>query len=94
MKENISKLDVFPSCGRIGAGEKGDAAGAVQMILNALKVRYDGWDFLELTFLLDEPTQAALRRFRAAHAIDDSPGVDAATWNALAGEYAFLREAE
>ena len=87
-------LDVFPSCGRIAAGERSDAAGAVQMMLNALLVRYDGWEFLAPTFALDEPTTAAVRSFRAANALADAPGMDVATWNALAGEYRILREAE
>lgn len=91
---NPMPLDVFPSCGRIAAGEQGDAAGAVQMMLNALLVRYDGWEFLAPTFALDEPTTAAVRAFRAIHAMEDSPGVDVATWNELASEYAILREAE
>ena len=90
----IMKIDVFPSCGYIGAHESGDAVGAAQMMLNALLVRYDGWEVLAVTFTLDEPTAAAIGAFRAAHAIEDEPGIDAETWNALAGEYALLREME
>ena len=93
-KDGAEPLCVFPSCGRIGAGESGDAAGTVQMILNALKVRYDCYDFLDLNFTLDEPTARAISAFRAAHDIPDAPGIDAKTWNALASEYAVLREAE
>lgn len=94
MNDTVMKPDYFPSCGHIAAGEAGDAIGAAQLMLNALLVRYDGWDFLALTCVLDEPTAAAVRVFRAAHAIPDEPGIDAATWNALASEYAILRELE
>ena len=95
MSDNIiMKPDFFPSCGMIGAGEGGDAVGAAQMMLNALLVRYDGWDFLALTCVLDEPTAAAVRVFRAAHALADAPDIDPATWNALVGEYGVLREAQ
>ena len=93
-KTKAAPLDVFPSCGVIGEGEASDAALAVQMILNALTVRYDCYAILELTGALDEPTARAVAAFRAAHAIPDSPGVDLAAWNALAAEYAILREAE
>ena len=87
-------LEVFPSCGRIGENEASDAALTVQMILNALKVRYDCYGFIELTGTLDEPTARALTAFRAAHGVPDEPGVDVDTWNTLAGEYAILREME
>ena len=93
-KTEPAKLDVFPSCGYILANESGDAAGAAQLMLNALLVRYDGWDFLAPTCVLDEPTAAAIRAFRAAHAMPDEPGIDISTWNALASEYALLRELE
>ena len=92
--DNIMRLDVFPSCGHIGAHESGDAVGAAQMMLNALLVRYDGWETLAVTCTLDVPTAAAIGAFRAAHELADEPGIDAATWNALAREYALLREAE
>ena len=91
---DIMKPDVFPSCGYIGAGESGDAVGVMQIMLDALLVRYDGWETLALTCSLDDPTAAAVRAFRAAHALPDAPGVDARTWNEIAGEYAVLREME
>lgn len=96
MKEvgEIRKPDVFPSCGYIREGERSDAALVVQMMLNALKVRYDGWDFISITNALDEATAAAVRFFREAHGMEDAPGVDAETWNALASEYSILRELE
>ena len=90
----IMKLDVFPSCGHIGASEASDAALAVQMILNALTVRYDGWTLLDLTGAVDEATAAALHSFREVWGLAHVPGVDALTWNALASEYAVLREEE
>ena len=93
-KHAAAKLDVFPSCGFVGEGERSDAVGAVQMILNTLKIRYDAWDFLDVSFALDEPTALAVGAFRQAHGFADDPGIDLVTWNALASEYALLRELE
>ena len=93
-KDGAAALDVFPSCGYIAKGESGDAALAVQMILNALKVRYDFYDFIELTSTLDDATERAISAFRAAHGISEDGGVDVETWNALAGDYAILRDIE
>lgn len=93
-KKEAAALNVFPSCGTIGEAEVSDAVCIIQMILNALKVRYDCYDFLEPNGTMDAPTCEAIRHFRLIHDLPDTPGVDMDTWNALALEYALLREME
>ena len=93
-KKEAVGLKVFPSCGMIGEAEVSDAVCILQMILNALKVRYDCYDFLEPSGAMDAPTCEAIRHFRLVHDLPDIPGVDTDTWNALASEYAMLRDME
>lgn len=93
-REEAARLNVFPSCGCIGESEVSDVVCILQIMLNSLKVRYDCYDFLELSGAFDEPTTEAVRRFRIIHELPDTPGVDMATWNAMASEYSALREME
>lgn len=93
-REEAMSLNIFPSCGMIAEAEVSDVVCILQMILNALKVRYDCYDFLEPNGTMDAPTCEAIRHFRKIHELPDTPGVDTATWNALATEYAALREME
>ncbi len=93
-KKEAVRLDIFPSCGAVGEAEVSDVVSIIQMILNALKVRYDCYDFLEPNGTMDAPTCEAIRNFRIVHDLPDVPGVDVDTWNALASDYAALREME
>lgn len=90
----IVKLDVFDNGNTISEGENSDVVGIIQIILNALKVRYDGYEFFPVSFIFDPATVAAVRFFQQVNQMDDSGIVDAATWNALASEYACLRKME
>lgn len=93
-KKKAVGLSVFPSCGTISEAEVSDVVCILQMILNALKVRYDCYDFLEPSGIMDAPTCEAIRSFRMVHDLPDTPGVDVDTWNALASDYAALRDME
>lgn len=93
-KKEAVRLNVFPSCGTIGEAEVSDVVCILQMILNALKVRYDCYDFLEPNGTMDAPTCEAIRSFRTMHDLPDTPGVDMDTWNALASEYSMLKDME
>lgn len=91
---DIAKLDVFDRGNTVSEGENSDTVGIIQIILNALKVRYDGYEFFPVSFVFDPATAAAVRIFQQINRMEDSGVVDAATWNALAAEYARLRRME
>lgn len=93
-RQEVTKLDVFDGGSIISEGENSDTVGIIQIILNALKVRYDGYDFFPVTFVFDPPTVAAVREFQRVNRLGDSGIVDGRTWNALASEYARLRRME
>ena len=90
----IMKLDVFDAGRRIGEGENSDVVGILQIILNALKVRYDGYEFFPVTFVFDTPTADAVRHFQQVNRLNTTGAVDDATWTALASEYGRLRRLE
>lgn len=93
-KQEVIKLDVFDGDNTVSQGENSDTVGIIQIILNALKVRYDGYDFFPVTFVFDPATVEAVRTFQQINRLGDSGVVDARTWNALAAEYSRLRKME
>lgn len=63
MEGKIAKLSVFPESGDVGYGDESDVVAIIQIMLNTLKLRYDGYDFLKVTFLFDDATEDAVRTF-------------------------------
>ena len=49
MEGKIAKLSVFPESGDVGYGDESDVVAIIQIMLNTLKLRYDGYDFLKVT---------------------------------------------
>ena len=68
-----------------------DVVAIIQIMLNTLKLRYDGYDFLKVTFLFDDATEDAVRHFQGVNRMETSGRVDRKTWNALADEYSMIR---
>lgn len=91
MEGKIAKLSVFPESGDVGYGDESDVVAIIQIMLNTLKLRYDGYDFLKVTFLFDDATEDAVRHFQGVNRMETSGRVDRKTWNALADEYSMIR---
>ena len=87
MEGKIAKLSVFPESGDVGYGDESDVVAIIQIMLNTLKLRYDGYDFLKVTFLFDDATEDAVRHFQGVNSMETSGRVDRKTWNALADEF-------
>lgn len=94
MDSKTLKLDVFDAGRTVEPGEKSDTVAIIQIILNALKVRYDGYGFIPVTFVFDPETVEAVKYFQKINRMSDTGVVNTETWNALSTEYGFLRRME
>ncbi len=72
---------------RIEEGEYSDLVLHMQIMLNALRLYYDGIPHLPLSGYYDSMTADAVRTFREINGLEADSGADAALWNRLAQEY-------
>lgn len=91
-KEGRGYLSVFQKS--VTEGEHSDTVGIIQIILNALKVRYDGYDFFPVSFTHEGESVNAVKVFQHINALTETGTVDLETWNALAAEYGILKDTE
>ena len=77
---------------RIRFGERSDLVMIVQIILNALRLRYDELGAIPLSGLYDELTENAVREFQRINLLDSTGETDLNTWNRLASEYNYIVE--
>ena len=85
---------MFPDCGEVSYGEESDVVAIIQMILNALKLKYDGYDFCPVSCKFDDSTESAIKHFQDVHGMEPTGKVDTDTWNSLANEYAIVKDME
>lgn len=96
MRDNkdAKMLAVFPNQSDVIFGEESDAVAIIQIILNALKIKYDGYDFIPVSFKFDEMTEKAVRHYQEVNRMEVNGAVNLPTWNSLAEEYELLRYEE
>lgn len=72
---------------RIRPRERSDLVMILQMMLNELRLRYDGYGPIPLSGIYDEVTEAAVRIFQRINLLDASGETDLPTWNRMAKQY-------
>ncbi len=81
-------LDVFPGNFELMPGDEGIVVYVVQVILEALKRRFDNIPSITINGLFDRETQEAINIFKDIAGIDNGhEGIDADTWNRLASGF-------
>ena len=72
---------------RIYPRERSDLVMILQLILNELRIRYDGFGPIPLSGIYDELTEAAVREFQRINLLPTEGITDARTWNRMARQY-------
>ncbi len=72
---------------RILPGERSHLVLILQIMLDTVRVLYDGLSDISLTGEYDRATEEAVRRFQRANILGATGEADAVTWNRLAAEY-------
>ena len=81
-------VQLFPrSRPRIEKGEYSDTVLHLQLLLNALRLYYDGIPPLPLSGYYDDTTADAVRTFRHVHRLPEEGGADSEFLSRLAQEY-------
>ncbi len=85
-------MGIYPFMGRHTAIKKGERSTLVmilQVMLDSLRVFYDGYGEIPISGVYDEATEGAIRAFQRANLLDGTGQVDLFTWNRLAEAYNF-----
>ena len=72
---------------RIYPRERSDLVMILQLILNELRIRYDGFGPIPLSGIYDEMTEAAVREFQRINLLPADGITDTRTWNRMARQY-------
>lgn len=72
---------------RIRARERSDLVMILQMMLNELRIRYDGYGHIPLSGIYDDTTQNAVRTFQRVNLLPTDGETDVYTWNRMAQQY-------
>ena len=72
---------------RIRARERSDLVMILQMMLNELRIRYDGYGPIPLSGIYDDTTQNAVRTFQRVNLLPTDGETDVYTWNRMAQQY-------
>lgn len=72
---------------RIRARERSDLVMILQMMLNELRIRYDGYGHIPLSGIYDDATQNAVRTFQRVNLLPMDGETDVHTWNRMAQQY-------
>lgn len=72
---------------RIYPRERSDLVMILQLILNELRIRYDGFGPIPLSGIYDELTEEAVREFQRINLLPTDGITDARTWNRMARQY-------
>ena len=72
---------------RIYPRERSDLVMMLQLILNELRIRYDGFGPIPLSGIYDEMTEGAVREFQRINLLPMDGITDARTWNRMARQY-------
>lgn len=73
----------------VRAGEKSTLVMILQIILDSLRLFYDGYGEIPLSGVYDKATEDAIRAFQRANLLDATGVTDRVTWNRLAEAYNF-----
>lgn len=80
----------FPDAhGGIRAGEKSSLVLILQIMLDSIRIFYDGYGEVPLSGVYDRATEEAIRAFQRANLLDVTGVTDRITWNRLAAAYNF-----
>lgn len=71
----------------VAFGERSNEVILIQVMLDTLKLFYDGFDGVTVGGFFDEATEKAVSDFQRISGIDETGRVDVITWNAIATEY-------
>lgn len=88
--ENLVTEGIRPFVGadrRIYPRERSDLVMILQLILNELRIRYDGFGPIPLSGIYDEMTEGAVREFQRINLLPMDGVTDARTWNRMARQY-------
>ncbi len=72
---------------RIYPRERSDLVMILQLILNELRIRYDGFGPIPLSGIYDELTEEAVREFQRINLLPTDGITDVRTWNRMARQY-------
>ena len=72
---------------KIFFGERSDLVMILQMMLNELRIRYDGYGHIPLSGIYDDTTQNAVRTFQRVNLLPTNGETDVHTWNRMAQQY-------
>ena len=72
---------------RIYPRERSDLVMILQLILNELRLRYDGFGPIPLSGIYDEMTEDAVRQFQRINLLPMDGVIDGRTWNRMARQY-------
>ena len=72
---------------RIYPRERSDLVMILQLMLNELRIRYDGFGPIPLSGIYDEMTEDAVRGFQRINLLPMDGITDARTWNRMARQY-------
>lgn len=72
---------------RVYPRERSDLVMILQLILNELRLRYDGFGPIPLSGIYDEMTEDAVRQFQRINLLPMDGVIDGRTWNRMARQY-------
>lgn len=72
---------------RIYPRERSDLVMILQLMLNELRIRYDGFGPIPLSGIYDEMTEEAVRGFQRINLLPEDGVTDVRTWNRMAQQY-------
>ena len=75
---------------RVLPGERSHLVMILQIMLEALRVLYDGYGEISISGVYDGATGEAIRQFQKANLLSATGEVDLMTWNRLAAEYNYV----
>ncbi len=78
---------IFTNGRSVSKGEKSSFVMFLQMLLNELRVAYDGFEELATDGVFGDQTEAAIKDFQERNKLYPSGIVDKKTWNALVENY-------
>lgn len=73
--------------GRIYPRERSDLVMILQLMLNELRIRYDGFGPIPLSGIYDDMTEEAVRGFQRINLLPEDGVTDVRTWNRMAQQY-------
>lgn len=83
----IEGIRPFAERRRVYPRERSDLVMILQLMLNELRIRYDGFGPIPLSGIYDELTEDAVRQFQRINLLPTDGITDIRTWNRMAQQY-------